>query len=429
MRLPPAIRNLAPLLLCFALCVSAHAHSMYQSAVLLDYHPHSVDAEIQLPPSKLGIAYGQPLSSNSLGVVRDPLTHYILDRFHVRTPTKADWNIAVVEPPAWVVMDGAPYIVVHLRLTPPEGASERSLLLEDDIITDSLPSHAVLVSVRSDWDSSTFANDPELVGILNGEERQIVIDRAGGNWAKGFGSVFRLGVRHIAEGTDHLLFLLALLLPAPLVFQNGRWGGFAGVRHGFVQILKVVTSFTVGHSITLALAASGVVKVPGRPIEALIAVSILVSASHAIRPLFPGREALIAASFGLIHGLAFASTLAELGLHRWERVASIFSFNIGIEAMQLVVVLCVMPSLMLLSRTKAYPSFRVFGALFAGIAACGWIIERVFNLDLHVDKVVDVLAKHSILLVLVLFVIAIVANLIAVEEPPRLESVRNARKG
>lgn len=184
------------------------------------------------------------------------------------------------------------------------------------------------------------------------------IDRRSGHWTRGFRSVFHLGMRHIAEGTDHLLFLLALLLPAPLTYRANRWAEFAGVRHAFIQILRVVTAFTLGHSLTLALAASGIVHVPGKPIGVLIAVSILVSAIHAIQPLFPGREAFIAGGFGFVHGLAFASTLAELGLRSWERVASIFAFNIGIEAMQLLVVVCIMPSLVLLSRTHFYTPFR-----------------------------------------------------------------------
>lgn len=162
--------------------------------------------------------------------------------------------------------------------------------------------------------------------------------------------MFRLGMRHIAEGTDHLLFLLALLLPAPLLVFRSRWAGFAGVRHSVLQTLRVVTAFTVGHSITLALAALGLVRVPSRPIEVLIAFSILVSAAHALRPLFPGREAGIAALFGLTHGLAFASTLQNLELGWWERVVSILGFNLGIETMQLFVVAATIPSLILLSR-------------------------------------------------------------------------------
>jgi hypothetical protein len=225
--------------------------------------------------------------------------------------------------------------------------------------------------------------------------------------AVGFTSLFRLGIRHIAEGTDHLLFLLALLLPAPLIVSRSRWAGFGGVRHSLLRISKVVTAFTFGHSLTLALAAFGLVHVHSRPIEVLIAVSILISAVHALRPLFPGREAGIAAFFGLIHGLAFATTLGELGLGRWERVASILGFNLGIESMQLIVVAAAMPSLVLLSRTSAYPMLRIGGALFAGFASVGWIAERLLGVHNSIGVVVDSAAHHAAWIAGALFLISI----------------------
>jgi len=225
--------------------------------------------------------------------------------------------------------------------------------------------------------------------------------------AVGFGNLFRLGMRHIADGTDHLLFLLALLLPAPLLALRTRWSGFAGPQHSLLQILRVVTAFTVGHSMTLALAALGVVRVPSRPIEVLIAVSIMVSAAHAIRPIFPGREARIAAFFGLIHGLAFASTLGELHLGRWQRVGGIFAFNLGIEATQLIVVATVMPSLVLLSRVRGYAWLRIGGALFAGCASLGWIAERLVGVRLPVDEVVGALAHRGIWITGALFVMGV----------------------
>lgn len=229
-----------------------------------------------------------------------------------------------------------------------------------------------------------------------------------GTGAVAFASLFRLGMRHIAEGTDHLLFLLALLLPAPLLVFASRWAGFAGARHSLLQILKVVTAFTMGHSITLALAALGLVRVPGRPIEVLIALSILISAAHALRPLFPGRESGIAAFFGLIHGLAFAATLGELGLGWRERVGSILAFNLGIESMQLIVVAAIMPSLVLMSRTRAYPLLRIGGALFAGFASLGWIAERLLGVHTSVDMVVDGLAHRGTWVAGVLFLTSLV---------------------
>jgi HupE / UreJ protein len=226
--------------------------------------------------------------------------------------------------------------------------------------------------------------------------------------AVGFASLFRLGMRHIAEGTDHLLFLLALLLPAPLMVFGSRWAGFAGARLSLLRILRVVTAFTAGHSITLALAASGLVRVTSRPVEVLISLSILLSAVHALRPLFPGHEARIAAFFGLIHGLAFAATLEELGLGRWERVTGILAFNLGIETTQLVVVAAVLPALVLMSRTSAYAFLRIGGALFAGCASAGWIVERLLNVHLCVDVILGGVAHHAVWIAGVLSLLSLV---------------------
>jgi hypothetical protein len=228
----------------------------------------------------------------------------------------------------------------------------------------------------------------------------------------GFASIFRLGMRHIAEGTDHLLFLLALLLPAPLMVIGARWAGFADVRSSLLRILGIVTAFTIGHSLTLASAAWGLIRVPSRPIEALIAFSILISAIHAFRPIFPGREARIAAFFGLIHGLAFAATLEKLGLGRWERAGGLLAFNLGIETMQLIVVSTILPSLILLSRTRAYPFLRIGGAVFAGSASLGWIGERLFDLHNSVDAVVAVVAHYPAWIAGVLFSISLLCWLL-----------------
>jgi len=225
--------------------------------------------------------------------------------------------------------------------------------------------------------------------------------------ALGFASLFHLGMRHIAEGTDHLLFLLVLLLPAPHIVVGSRWAGVAGVRNSVLRILRIVTAFTIGHSITLALAAFGIARVPSRPIEVLIGVSILVSAIHALRPIFPGKEAAIAAFFGLIHGLAFAAALGELGLGRWERVAGILAFNLGIETMQMIVVAVTMPSLLLLSRTRAYSFLRIGGGLFAGFASAGWIGERLLGAHSSVDIVVGAIAHHSVWIAGALFLISL----------------------
>ncbi len=214
-------------------------------------------------------------------------------------------------------------------------------------------------------------------------------------------------MRHIAEGTDHLLFLLVLLLPAPLAALHHRWGAPVGFRRSVLHILGIVTAFTVGHSITLTVAALGFVRVPGRPVEVLIALSIFVSAIHAFRPIFPGREAFIAGFFGLIHGLAFAATLDRLGLTRWDRVAGILAFNLGIEAMQMLVVLAILPSLLLMGQTRAYPVLRIAGASLAAAASLCWMAERLLNLQTPVDGAMNAIVLHGAAMAILLLTVSL----------------------
>jgi hypothetical protein len=391
-----------------ALPLLAVAHSMYQSAVLFDFVGHEVHCEMQLPLERMETVFETGLTEQALTRDRALITDYIVKRFSAVTSDGRSFAIVPGDRLTLEHIDGAPYVVAHLILLPPRTGNSDLFDIRDDVLLDRIPSQVTLVSVRSDWSGSVFANDPQLVGILRSDSRRLRIDRTGENWFTGFNSIFHLGMQHIAEGTDHLLFLLTLLLPAPLLVLRRSWSGIAGVRPSLVRILKIVTAFTIGHSITLALATLGLVHVPSRPIEALIAVSILISAIHALRPIFPGREAWIAAFFGLVHGLAFASTLGELGLGRWERLASILAFNLGIETMQLFVVVATMPSLLLLSRTPAYPSVRIGGAAFAAIASLGWIIERLFDKHTSVDLIVNTIAHEAGRVAALLFLLSVV---------------------
>ncbi|MEO8564175.1 MAG: HupE/UreJ family protein [bacterium] len=232
---------------------------------------------------------------------------------------------------------------------------------------------------------------------------------APGSWT-GFASVVRLGMRHIAEGTDHLLFLLVLLLPAPLVANGTRWGRYAGVKQSAARLLRVVTAFTIGHSLTLAAAATGWVSAPSGPVEVLIAVSIFVSALHALRPLFPGREAFVAGGFGLVHGLAFATMIAGYGIDPPTTALTVLGFNLGIEMMQLVVVVVTVPWLLMLARTPAYRVVRIDGAVVAGVASLGWMGERAFGLANPVTPFIELAADRAPLLAGALALVALGAT-------------------
>ncbi|MBV9034142.1 MAG: HupE/UreJ family protein [Acidobacteriaceae bacterium] len=413
-----------------SLATSAFAHRLdeYLQATILSVEKDRVEAFMRLIPGvAVSPAVLSSIDSNRDGVLSEDERRAYAERVlrdvsftidgHPVTPRLVSFDFPRTE----AIKEGLGEIQIQFRADLPVGDSHRKLIFENH---HQSPISAYLMNclVPSDREIRIIVQkrNPNQswyqLDYVQAENRPVPLPFRkwwSGTWAPlgvnvGFASIFRLGVRHIAEGTDHLLFLLALLLPAPLLVFGSRWAGYAGVRQSLLQILRVVTAFTVGHSITLALAALELVRVPSRPIEVLIALSILVSAAHAFRPLFPGREAVIAAFFGLIHGLAFATTLGELGLGRWERVASILAFNLGIETMQLVVVTATMPSLLLLSRTHAYSVVRVGGALFAGFAAAGWMAERLLGIQNSVDVIVEGVAHYAVWIAGGLFLISLV---------------------
>ena len=190
-------------------------------------------------------------------------------------------------------------------------------------------------------------------------------------------SYTRMGITHILEGIDHLLFVLAMML----------------LVKGFWRLLKTITAFTVAHSVTLALATLGVVNVPSAPTEALISLSIVFVAVEIIRKRrgeagFAERNPwTVALVFGLFHGLGFAGALSEIGVPAHEVPLALFMFNVGVEVGQIIFV-CVMLAVLAVARQVKLPPIRRPSLQFAfamapvyaiGSVAAFWTIERVVS--------------------------------------------------
>ncbi len=188
----------------------------------------------------------------------------------------------------------------------------------------------------------------------------------------------REGIHHILGGIDHLAFLLALLLPAVLLRQPGKWVPVPRVMDSLRSVAYVVTAFTVAHSVTLSLAALGLVRPSAHLVEIVIAVSVLLAALNNIRPVITGRVWAVALVFGLIHGFGFAGALKELGLPRGQELLALLGFNLGVEIGQLGVVVLVFPLLAAMRRQRWYARL-VMPALSAviALAALYWIAQRL----------------------------------------------------
>ena len=227
------------------------------------------------------------------------------------------------------------------------------------------------------------ASGTTLTAIFSPEQATQQFDLAAATPARQLLAFTKEGVSHIWAGIDHLLFLLALLLPSMFVRTDKGWTPVAKLKDAFWNVFRIVTSFTVAHSITLSLAALQVVALPSRWVETAIAASVLLAALNNLYPVVRKRLWLVAFAFGLIHGFGFASVLLDLGLPRNALVLSLFGFNLGVELGQLVVVAIYFAFAFGMRATRLYGRLVLSGgsALIALIAVV-WMLERSLDLKL-----------------------------------------------
>jgi hypothetical protein len=258
--------------------------------------------------------------------------------------------------------------------------------LEYRLFANSDPTHRGILRLRESAGLAGF----ERAAVLGPDQpiRSFVLGRNA--WADTLREFVVQGIWHIWLGFDHILFLLALLLSSVLarVRDEGTrasWAGVPRLRPALIDVLKVVTGFTVAHSITLTLAVLGWVSLPTRLVESAIAATVLLAALNNLYPLMRERRWLAAFGFGLIHGFGFAGALKDLGLPPGALGISLFGFNLGVEIGQLALVSVFLPVAFALRSTTFYRRgvLRIGSAAIA-ILALIWLLERAFDLRLTI---------------------------------------------
>lgn len=395
------------------------AHQSPNTLVFLDAGLKKINLELEMPLTELELAFGNNITKNPETLIEKfgpQLNEYLKAHIHAYLNKANPWLIdikALKMAKGHYAENGMDYweLIANVQITPQASESTRMFFLDYDVIMHQVINHVAFLTVRSDWEAGSLknSNSQPMVIAWNSADNVIYplkIDLKDGSWIKGFKSMVSLGIEHIKDGTDHLLFLLTLILPATLIPAGKRWAETGTLRYSLLRIFKIVTAFTIGHSVTLLIGSFGLVHFPAKPIEILIAISILVSAIHALRPVFPGKEIYIAGGFGLIHGMAFAQTLANLNLDGGSMVLSILGFNLGIEVMQLFVIAVTIPWLVILSRGKIYNYVRIIGALFAAIASIGWIMERITAHSNLISSFVTSIAGDAYLVIIGLSILS-----------------------
>jgi len=268
------------------------------------------------------------------------------------------------------------YAVLHLAGTCPGAVGQ--LALQYRLLFDLDKLHRGLLRLTLDGSAYTSVLSPTNDTV-----------KLGGTQASHWDQLKRFlieGIWHIWIGFDHILFLLSLLLPAVLVLKVHRWQGVSSFGLAAREVLWVVTSFTAAHSMTLSLAALGIVSLPSRLVESAIALSVVLTAANNLWPLVNHRRWLMAFGFGLIHGFGFASVLAELGLPADALALSLLGFNAGVEVGQMVIVAIFLPMAFWLRNTGFYlKGLFVMGSWLTLLVAMVWLLERVFDIKLMSD--------------------------------------------
>ena len=262
-----------------------------------------------------------------------------------------------------------------------------------DPFFDEIDGRDGLLLINGGFELGEFTSAKETLVTVGEDNRVAAVDLGGdGRWAN-FRNSITLGINHIETGPDHILFVLALLVPSVLVFTD-RWEPVAGFRSGLWRVLKIATFFTLAHSITFTLAGMGWLPTPpAKLVEATIAISIAAAALHTLRPIWPNREWALSFVFGLFHGMGFASLVSELGVSRSSQLISLLGRNVGIEIGQVAVILLLFPGLYLLRRTPYYMPFVTVASLALAAVALSWTVERLAEIDLGTDALVDAFAS------------------------------------
>jgi hypothetical protein len=353
---------------------STSAHTFSTSYLTLTNNANKLTGEWHLALRDLEDAVG--LDMNDDGVItwvelssrREAVSAYALSRLHIQ----GDGMMGTLHITQLLVDDHSDGTYAVLRFDVDGLQHPTKLEVGYRALFDIDPKHRGLVRLED--------NGVTRLAVFGPENAPQPFDLSKASPRSPFLTFLNEGIWHIWTGYDHIMFLVALLLPGVLVRRDGKWQPVPLARPAVVNILKIVTAFTVAHSITLSLSALGYVHLPSRLVESAIAASVVLAAFNNLVPFFAERGWMVAFAFGLLHGFGFANALRDLGLHAGQLAATLFGFNLGVEIGQLAIVTVFFPLAYSLRGLLFYKCVILqFGSAAIMVIASTWMAERVFD--------------------------------------------------
>jgi hypothetical protein len=301
----------------------------------------------------------------------DDIRQYATARLALAAGTPCPWQPA--GPMQLERHSDGTYAVLALAAQCPAGAE--ALTLRYSLLFDVDPTHRGLVQ----WRAPGAASAQPLVFAADSATQSLALRAPSA--LETLRQYVLEGVWHIWIGFDHILFLLSLLLPAVLFRMAHQWEPVPRLAPALGAVVKVVTAFTVAHSITLSLAVLGFVSLPSRLVESVIAASVVLAALNNLRGTIERSRWVMAFVFGLVHGFGFASALADLGLPQGALALALVGFNVGVELGQLAIVAAFLPLAFGLRRSAFYRvGVLQFGSVLIAVVASWWFAQRAFDL-------------------------------------------------
>jgi hypothetical protein len=358
----------------FLVGFSVGAHTFSTSYLTLSNSPALLTGEWHLALRDLDDAVGLDLNDDGvitwgeLSARKQAISAYALSRLHIQG-NGVEGSLHITQLLADHHSDGT-YAVLRFEV---EGLQHPTRLeISYHALFDIDPKHRGLLRLEDHGQSR--------LAVLGPDNPVQTFDLAQAAPRSPFLTFLNEGIWHIWTGYDHIMFLIALLLPGVLVRRDGRWQPVPMARPAVMNILRIVTAFTVAHSITLSLSALGYVHLPSRLVESAIAASVVLAAFNNLVPVVAERGWMVAFAFGLLHGFGFANALRDLGLQTGQLAATLFGFNLGVEIGQLAIVAVFFPLAYGLRPLLFYQRFILqFGSVAIMLVASTWMAERVFD--------------------------------------------------
>jgi len=250
-----------------------------------------------------------------------------------------------------------------------------------------------MLIIHYNWEAGIINNESSVSLIFSPSQTKQRLSLTGLSIWRGISALTMLGLWHIWTGWDHILFLVALILPAVVrrrsvakrlsSLQHKVPAGYSRVwlpvrhfRPAFWYIIAMVSSFTVAHSLTLGLATLAILRPSDVFVESVITISVMLAAWHNIAPIFNHKEWVVTFIFGLFHGSGFAGALANLGM---QDSYLLLSFNLGVELGQLIIIVLLLPILFMLRKYRIYPRLVIWGSVALLLIAIFWCIEKLMT--------------------------------------------------